>query len=624
MDKFEKFNLKISKKEKEIVLEYLEKVKKFTKENWIDEDLYNDIEEMVFEKLSLEKELNQLNVIRVAKEVWEPEVIFSDYFNEEEKSKKSKDKNKKDLFYKKLIEENWVRDNSWAILLWISKTLAEKIGTNVWIIRILLLILFIPVWVSWFLYLVVWIILPVKWIEYKSKNDMIYIKTQIILVIKDLIKNFSWFIINIIKFIILNLISFMKHVFNFIINNIFPIIRFFIFGFLSFIFACILVCLLAMWAFYYSDFSIGNIDFVWVLPWYFIWWVVFWAVTASILTVWAFLYGIRRKVLNSYVFSLAGISFVIALFLWISTGFDLAKKYIWESKITQNAEIKISDTWTWVINLNISWSFENGFIWNMWRITWVNIKASTWSEIKAEVVKTIYWNENIREKIENWLNNIMLEKVWNEIILKSENNEYFNKKTPFTFFHNDLNLYLPTNKKYYINWSYYYFENVHTANNYWEYNSYLNSNCTYKNIYYSKDEEKFVCEPSEEDLKYAKLEYLKYEVIEKFDKISTIKHVDKYKREYYGNYWVKSDWSFDNLYFWNDDKILNIEFSDNSLDIDAKINYEETSTWVVFNSFEIEDIEAWYSFKEKYYEDITPIKDFLNEEEFGKEINNEN
>jgi hypothetical protein len=45
-----------------------------------------------------------------------------------------------------------------------------------------------------------------------------------------------------------------------------------------------------------------------------------------------------------------------------------------------------------------------------------------------------------------------------------------------------------------------------------------------------------VCNPSEEELKHAHEDYLKNYVMENFDSISTIKHEDKYKRDYYSPY----------------------------------------------------------------------------------------
>jgi len=69
MDKFEKYKLKLSDKQKDLVNTYLKKIKKFVEKHSIENELYLDIEEMVFEKLSIEKKPTDLKIIRILKEV---------------------------------------------------------------------------------------------------------------------------------------------------------------------------------------------------------------------------------------------------------------------------------------------------------------------------------------------------------------------------------------------------------------------------------------------------------------------------------------------------------------------------------------------------------------------------
>ena len=167
MEKFEQYKLNISEKDKILVMNYLEKLKNFTTKHNIEEELYNDIEEMLFEKLQVEENLDQLKIIKIIKEVWEPEVIFSDYI---EIKSNLEEKEINDIFYKKMINSWWIRDNENAIFLWISKTLADKIQISVLLVRILLLILIFPLWMSIWIYILAWLILPVKWIDYNWKN----------------------------------------------------------------------------------------------------------------------------------------------------------------------------------------------------------------------------------------------------------------------------------------------------------------------------------------------------------------------------------------------------------------------------------------------------------------------
>ena len=65
MDKFEQYKLNLDNKQKDLINDYLQKIKKFVNRNDIDQELYDDIEEMVFEKLSLVKDLDQLKIIKI-------------------------------------------------------------------------------------------------------------------------------------------------------------------------------------------------------------------------------------------------------------------------------------------------------------------------------------------------------------------------------------------------------------------------------------------------------------------------------------------------------------------------------------------------------------------------------
>jgi hypothetical protein len=69
MDKFIQYKLEITDKEKKLVEDYLSKMKEIVDKYDIDKELYNDIEERLFEKLSALKNLNQLNITKILKEM---------------------------------------------------------------------------------------------------------------------------------------------------------------------------------------------------------------------------------------------------------------------------------------------------------------------------------------------------------------------------------------------------------------------------------------------------------------------------------------------------------------------------------------------------------------------------
>ena len=65
----QEYNLTLNQKEKNMVINYLNNIKNYIKAKNIDMDCYDDIEEMVFEKLSKSSELNQLKIKQILKEV---------------------------------------------------------------------------------------------------------------------------------------------------------------------------------------------------------------------------------------------------------------------------------------------------------------------------------------------------------------------------------------------------------------------------------------------------------------------------------------------------------------------------------------------------------------------------
>lgn len=617
MDKFKEYKLNIWEKEKKLIEEYLQKIQDYIAENSIDSELYHDIEEMIFEKLSFETEFDQLKIKKILKEVWEPEVIFSDYVESKKTtSKKEKSSIPQEMFYEKLIEEEWQRDNEKAVFLGISGILAKKTGVPVWMIRILLVLFVFVFWISAWFYMLAGLLLPVKWESYNKMSILWYLQKQLYLEVKDFIYNTHNTIVYLIKFIFVKSFKMLGFIIKFTSENIFPIIRFVFFGILSFCFASVLLTLLVMWAFYFSGFSMGNMDFFSVLPPYFLWGVIFWIISAALLTLGSFLYAVKKKTLNGYIFAGAGVSFLIALFLGVSTGFNLAEKYFGRVEFSQETSIDISNITEEKIQFDISNIMFDNVLGELGRISWVQIESSTGSTFSAKVIRRVYGTEQISNAIQSWLSDIVLKQEGNRIILTSENNKIFKNKVPFSIFESDLVLYVPQNKKYFIDGDYSYFINVHVAQIYENYQKYLYTNCRLREIYYSTEQEKFVCEANEDEIHDAKMQVVQQELIKNFDTISSIKHADEYKRDYY-TYNTKSDWNFDNIYML-DDKTLVVTFWDMSLGIDAHVNFENTASGTVFSNFDIKDVDVDYAFQPKYYKDISSIKKFIAEEEYEK------
>lgn len=103
MNKFQEYHLSLGEKETSIIENYISRITEYTKKHHIDADVLVDIEDMLFEKLANEQNLNELKIRKILKAIGEPEAIFSDYT--EESSRAEPIKNEQTLFYEDLKKE---------------------------------------------------------------------------------------------------------------------------------------------------------------------------------------------------------------------------------------------------------------------------------------------------------------------------------------------------------------------------------------------------------------------------------------------------------------------------------------------------------------------------------------
>lgn len=78
MNKFKQYKLEISDKHELLVNNYLHDIKEYISKNNLDIDLYDDIEERVFEKLSDHKKLTDLVIKQILNDIGKPQDIFED------------------------------------------------------------------------------------------------------------------------------------------------------------------------------------------------------------------------------------------------------------------------------------------------------------------------------------------------------------------------------------------------------------------------------------------------------------------------------------------------------------------------------------------------------------------
>jgi hypothetical protein len=130
-------------------------------------------------------------------------------------------------------------------------------------------------------------------------------------------------------------------------------------------------------------------------------------------------------------------------------------------------------------------------------------------------------------------------------------------------------------------------------------------------MWYSADEKRFVCLWEGEEINDVRKLYLRDYIIENFENISPITHINIYKRDYTSYNGIKSDWNFRD-FNWRDKDTLEIRFGDMSLDIEASLDVIETETWTIVSNFRINHVGVYdWNFEEKYYNSIETIKEWL-------------
>lgn len=611
MDKFKEYNLNLNKKNKDLIKNYLKEIKDFIEKKSIDEELYNDIEERVFDKLKEEKNLNQLNIVKILKEVWEANDIFSDYIDEEPQKKEKKTSKKRKYFYEWLIESWWTRSNKDAVFLGLSWLIAKKTWiSSIWFIRIVLLILIYPLWFSAWIYFIAWIFIPLENHDYKNKNELSYLWTNILTSFLNIFSNFF-------SFISKPLQNFWIFTYRWWVSLIWIIFSLFLYIFLLFWIATIfsiIISLIVLLSWYFTEFSVWNIDFFSTFPNYFMYGLIFGIISLIIFLAWLINYMFTKKSINAYILSFWFVSFFIALFLWISTWFNLIEKYSNKSFIEKNIEHKLTQINTWTLNIDLSWFYNDDYIQINWYWLYdIRLENSSWDILKAKQNIHILWNDEIVKKVSSWMNDVKIKNEWNKVVFYTENWKTFKNKVPFTFLKNNITLYIP--EWYKIEFKNRYWTNINNVSVVKEELKYSESynNCFNSIIYFSKEENKFVCKLNEEDLKQWKKSYLTNYIIKNIHDISPILHNDEYKREYHNYFYLEenfTDWDFIDFNWSEDWKNITFIYWDMSLEIKANLDIEESWTWVLVSNFQIKDIKINQDiYKEKYYKDPKIIND---------------
>ena len=401
--KFQWQKFKMENSAKDFLEKYIYRIKKYAKSHNIPDDLVDDIEQSVLEKLLDEKwEITQKKIVKIVNSIWEPEDIFEWEIEEVQEAKPENNKKQK---YSPLI-------------LWVCARLAELMNIPVWIVRLLFFFLIFGYTFGIWLYLVIFLIRFVTNRESASESISARIK-RIISRIWDWIRRL-W------------------KAFLFIVKRSFLILW-------SLFLIFVLICL---WVFlYYLIFGFvkGNIDYTTIFPWITKIWVIFWIISAFILLLNSIGCMIEKKLSNTTTIIAAiwcGLLAVIIAIISILQIYTKINLMTWsDRKEIREKEIAITNPENPVhINVNriIEWwdilITENRF---------VSVLPSDNDKIKVVYTFHFKWKwEELVTAVEN-ISDIDYSWDGDTLNIWLKNSEIFNKVTPFIPTTIEIDLYLP-------------------------------------------------------------------------------------------------------------------------------------------------------------------------------------
>lgn len=384
MDKFDEYKVSTSDSNKALVNEYLNKVRDFINNNSLDSDLYFDIEERVFEKISSHKQLDQLKIKQALNDIWDPEDIF-----ELEESKANSDffifaRNMKNAWVKsmKKIFESWFNFKNFFILI---KTIIKNLFKFV-------------------------------------KKVLI----KVYAIVLDIVKNFSKYFLIVSSFII----KISKKIFTLFWSIIWFIILWFA------------IIMLFMVPVLYSWLEISNINYTNIIPFELI--ISYWFIVLSISILWSF-FILKKQFLTHFI--LFWVSSILIFSFWFLWWTKLYNNHSFEWKLVEKITLESDKNvlnFYWY-DLDLYWNMY--LEWEVFNDYWLKIKKSESSDIEVKIVTEVFTkNKETLETISWSLSHFDLTEVDWSIILWLKDWLAFKEKSDFIPMFRNIELYIPENK----------------------------------------------------------------------------------------------------------------------------------------------------------------------------------
>lgn len=506
--KFQWQKFKMESSEKDFIEKYISRIKKYAETHNISEDLLDDINQSILDKLfEIKWDITQKKLVSIVNSIWEPEDIFEwvDSFESEPETKSNQEK-KSDLKpYEKWQKTNWTRPRDKSILLWVCAMFWQATWINRWVRRILAIL-----WSRFFLaadmeecfffwrwvYIILALIFPIKDKDYKHCSMLYYRWTQVRdlrLCIPNFFKRFWNFCKWIVKTAIPSTIKFLSNIFWplwKIVKWLF-LICWSLFLIWVIVWLWVVLYCLIWWLFWWNWFVLWNIDYLTLAPTITKWWVLLWIISAFLLLLASLWSLFKRKLSNN-------ISLIVAIWCGL-LAITIAVISLWEvreiwniswtnwQKITKEIKVDIPDREN-ELNILIEpteyFVLKNAIV-NEPRL--VNMLPS--DDGKLKVVYTFTF-KNLNEEytsqaVEN-LSDVDYEWVWDDFLaVRLKDLNIFSKKTPAVPMYISIDLYVPKDLKFKLHWVWYMIE-LDSFN--WEH-TYRDCNT----IKYDEDREEFYC-----------------------------------------------------------------------------------------------------------------------------------
>lgn len=493
MDKFKKYNISATPEQQKMVSDYLLEIKNYVEKNNLDIELYNDIEEIVFEKILALKQVNSLNLQKIIKEVWDIESIFGDSTQKTSQKNRLSNSKQDEYFYEKLWNNNWSIIPEQTLILWVCGLLAEKIWVSRFIVRFIVLLSFLFWGITLWMYFFAAVVLPQSHINYDKMNEWSYIWYQIKSIFKKFFRNLFGSIFGKSSHTPNeNKISQDDKNSTSLLQMTWIIIRFVIFISIAFWLLGIVVMWLLALGIIASDATIAQINISQAFSPMLLWWLITSTTGLFIWMLTSTMFAIKGKsgwfLLNIFAGILVAISFVfgIAGSIQLMSNFESSKTYSKETLISQTSSGDTIINLDWLNQNNILWMFDG------WKIT---VKSSNDQSIKL-IRKISFVGQNTHFETLQWsLSDIEITQEENTFFLNYKNNAIYKNTVPPHFADIEYVLYLPKTWSYMIENSYnFYLQNVENiSNSEYQNKKYHSNNC--ENTFFSYDETKksFVC-----------------------------------------------------------------------------------------------------------------------------------